>query len=203
MPTVVPVAVRNAPVCIWFVALAMPKSAIFTRPSAVTIRFSGLRSRWTMPCSSAWASPASRPSSTPQICASVMCPTYGRSEPRSMYSIAMYGRAVVLEVVVHGDDVRVAQRAGDARLAQEALRERRVRRMERAELLQRDEAVEVGLAREVDDGHAAAADVPEDLVTANGLHDVRHSVSPSAVPAGRQLVLISVVESGTRTGAPS
>ena len=65
-------------------------------------------------------------------------------------------RAVVLEVVVHGDDVRVAQRAGDARLAQEALRERRVGGVERAELLQRDEAVQVGLAREVDDRHAAA-----------------------------------------------
>ena len=91
MPTVVPVAVRKAPVCIWFVALAMPKSAIFTRPSDVTIRFSGLRSRCTIPCCSACASPASRPSSTPPICASDMWPTNGRSEPRSTYSIAMYG----------------------------------------------------------------------------------------------------------------
>ena len=91
MPTVVPVAVRNAPVCIWRVALAMPKSAIFTRPSEVTMRFSGLRSRWTMPCCSASASPASRPSSTPPIWAIVMCPTNGRSDPRSTYSIAMYG----------------------------------------------------------------------------------------------------------------
>ncbi len=84
-------AVRNAPVCIRVVALAMPKSAIFIRPSAVTIRFSGLRSRWTIPCDSALVSPASRPSSTPPICASVIRDTYGRSEPRSMYSIAMYG----------------------------------------------------------------------------------------------------------------
>ena len=91
MPTVVPVAVKNAPVCIFVVALAMPKSAIFTRPSAVTIRFSGLRSRWTMPCASAWVRPASRPSSTPPICARFMRPTYGRSDPRSTYSIAMYG----------------------------------------------------------------------------------------------------------------
>ena len=89
MPTVVPVAVRKAPVCIWFVALAMPKSAIFTRPSEVTMRFSGLRSRCTTPCCSAWASPASSPSSTPLICASVRFPTHGRSDPRSTYSIAM------------------------------------------------------------------------------------------------------------------
>ena len=31
------------------------------------------------------------PSRTPAICASDSVPTYGRSEPRSMYSIEMYG----------------------------------------------------------------------------------------------------------------
>jgi hypothetical protein len=34
----------------------------------------------------------------------------------------------------------------------------------KAELLERDEAVEVGLAREVDHGHPAAADLTHDLV---------------------------------------
>ncbi len=91
MPTVCPVAVTNAPVFISVVALAMPKSAIFTRPSAVTMRFSGLRSRWTIPCCSACASPASSPSNTPLTCASDSCPTYPRSDPRSTNSIAMYG----------------------------------------------------------------------------------------------------------------
>ena len=89
VPTVVPVAVRNAPVCMLLVALAMPKSAIFTRPSEVTMRFSGLRSRWTMPCCSPWARPARSPSRTPPIWARFIEPTYGRSDPRSMYSIAM------------------------------------------------------------------------------------------------------------------
>ena len=84
-----PLAVRIAPVCGLVVAFAIPKSAIFTLPVAVTIRFSGLRSRCTIPCSSAAPSPASRPSSTPAICASVIRPTYGRSEPPSTYSIAM------------------------------------------------------------------------------------------------------------------
>ena len=74
--------------------------------------------------------------------------------------------------------------------------------VERAQLLERDDAVEVGLAREVDDRHAAAADLADDLVAADGLHDVRHSVSPSAVPAGRQLAVVTVVESGMRAGAP-
>ena len=91
VPTVVPVAVKNAPVCIFVVALAIPKSAIFTRPSAVTITFSGFRSRCTIPACSPCVSPASSPSSTPLICASVIRPTYGRSDPRSTYSIAMYG----------------------------------------------------------------------------------------------------------------
>ena len=39
----------------------------------------------------------------------------------------MYGVPLVLEVLVHGDDVRVAERAGDTRLAQEALGEGRGR----------------------------------------------------------------------------
>ena len=91
VPTVVPVAVTNALVSAACVAFAIPKSAIFTVPVEVTIRFSGLRSRCTMACCSASPSPASNPSSTPPICASVMRPTYGRNEPRSTYSIAMYG----------------------------------------------------------------------------------------------------------------
>ena len=94
-------------------------------------------------------------------------------------------RAVVLEVVVHGDDVRMAQRAGHARLAQEALRERGVGGVERRQLLERDEAVEVGLAGEVDHRHAAAPDLAEDLVAADGLQDVRHrltSLSMRCVP---------------------
>jgi hypothetical protein len=83
-------------------------------------------------------------------------------------------RAVVLEVVVDRDDVRMRERPRDARLAQEALGERRVGRVEGGELLERDEAVEVGLPREVHHRHAAAADLPEDLVAADRLEDVGH-----------------------------
>ena len=39
------------------VSFARPKSRIFTRPSLVTNRFSGFRSRWTMPLSCAAARP--------------------------------------------------------------------------------------------------------------------------------------------------
>ena len=92
VPTVVPVRVAKPLVAAaWLKALAMPKSAILMVPSAVTMRFSGFMSRCTMPRVSAWARPASIPSSTPAIWASVRLRISGRSEPRSTYSIAMYG----------------------------------------------------------------------------------------------------------------
>ena len=46
------------------------------------------------------------------------------------------------------------------------------------ELLERDEPVEVGLAREVDRRHAAAADLLEDLVATDPLQDQRHRRLP-------------------------
>ncbi len=92
VPTVVPVRVANPlEAAALLKALAIPKSAILTMPSPLTIRFSGFRSRCTMPRLSAWARPARSPSRTPTICASVSRPTSGRSDPRATYSIAMYG----------------------------------------------------------------------------------------------------------------
>ena len=44
-----------------------------------------------------------------------------------------------------------------------------IRRVERAELLERHEAIEVGLPGEVHHRHAAATDLPEDLVAADRL----------------------------------
>ena len=57
------------------------------------------------------ARPASTPSSTPATWANVDPPTYGRSDPRGTYSIAMYAGPVDLEEVQDGDDVRVRERA--------------------------------------------------------------------------------------------
>jgi hypothetical protein len=91
VPTVMPVAVWNIPLCRPKRAFAMPKSAILICPSLLSMRFSGLRSRWTMPSSSACDRPASSPSNTPATCASERLPVYGRSDPRGRYSIAMYG----------------------------------------------------------------------------------------------------------------
>jgi hypothetical protein len=58
----------------------------------------------------------------------------------------------------------VAQRAGETRLPEEPLDHVGVSGAKRGELLERDEAVEVGLAREVHHGHPAAADLTHDLV---------------------------------------
>ena len=44
----------------------------------------------------------------------------------------------------------------------------------RRQLLERDVAVEVGLAREVDDGHAAAPDLPDDLEPSDLTRGLRH-----------------------------
>ena len=106
----------------------MPKSAILIPPSAVTIRFSGLRSRWTIPRSCACASPASRPSSTPPIWAERELADE-RPQRALLHVLHRDVRdALVLEVVVHGDDVRVAHRAGDPRLGDEAAGPGRVAR---------------------------------------------------------------------------
>ena len=50
-PSIAPVPVKTASVESSLCILARPKSRIFTFPSRVTIRFDGLISRWTMPCS--------------------------------------------------------------------------------------------------------------------------------------------------------
>ena len=63
-----------------------------------------------------------------------------------------------------------------------ALRERGVGRVEGSELLQRDEPIQVALAREVDRRHAAAPQLAEDLVAADRLHRLGHQ--PRASPAG-------------------
>ena len=52
------------------------------------------------------------------------------------------------------------------------------RRVERAELLERDVAVEIGLPSEVDDGHAAAAELLQDLVPTNRALYFQHSKDP-------------------------
>src|SRR6266542_3734924 len=84
---------------------------------------------------------------------------------------------VVLEDIMRGDDVRVAERPGEARLADEALGEGRVGGLQARDLLERDIAVEITLASEVDDGDAAASDLSDDLVRSDGAGGLFHRTS--------------------------
>ena len=86
--------------------------------------------------------------------------------------------AVVLEVLDHRHDARVVERAGDARLVQEAAGERGVGGVGRVQLLQRDLAVERVLAGEVDGRHATAAELAHDLVAADDTGWIRRRHVP-------------------------
>ena len=73
----------------------------------------------------------------------------------------------------------MVQRTRDPRLADEALRERRVAGQERRELLERNAAPEHRLSGEVHDGHAATPDLPDDPIRTNLLR--RHGRAPTCV----------------------
>jgi hypothetical protein len=81
------------------------------------------------------------------------------------------GHRAVLEVLVHGDDVGVVHRPGQARLIDEPLREAGVGEMKGGELLQRNVALKVTLKSEVDDGGAPA---PDDLEQVKPTHPLEH-----------------------------
>jgi hypothetical protein len=72
--------------------------------------------------------------------------------------------AVVVRDVVDGHDVGVIERGRRARLAEEAGPARRVARTVGGQDLERDEAVEPGIAGLVHDGHASLAQLLHDLV---------------------------------------
>ncbi len=108
--------------------LAMPKSAIFTRPFLSSRMFSGLMSRWTMPSSCANCSAS-------QICGTICSASRGESLPAcsswrrfspSTNSMMKKGRPSDLAEFVDGDDVRMVQPGQRAGLAVEPLGETRV-----------------------------------------------------------------------------
>ncbi len=110
-------------------ALAIPKSSSFAWPSRVRKTFSGLRSRWAMPCSCAAASPAATWAAMSRTAPS------GRRPPSQAPTQRLpaqqlgdeEGRPLVGADVVEGDDVGVIERAGQPGLALEALEHLRVR----------------------------------------------------------------------------
>ena len=144
--------------------------------------FSGLRSRCTIWRRSAWSSADSMPSRTPATWVSDMCPMCGRSDPPVDVLHRDVRGPVVLEVVVDRDDVGVAQRARQPRLAQEALGEGGIGLAKGAQLLQRDQPVEVGLARQEHGRHAAPAQLLEDLVAPDRPRDADCPLSELGAP---------------------
>ena len=74
------------------------------------------------------------------------------------------GQPVVLVDVVHAHEVRVRERARDPRLAEKARTKPLVAGEVGCEHLQRDPPADLGVARCVDDGHAAAAELALELV---------------------------------------
>ncbi len=113
--------------------------------------------------------------------------------------------AAVLEVVEDGDDARVVERARDARLAQEAADHLRVLALQRAELLQGDEAVEVELPGEVDARHPAAPDLAEDLEPTDAGHEPIVAVAPArgqARPTARAGAARPASPAGAPRGSP-
>ena len=82
-------------------------------------------------------------------------------------------RAFVRRDVIHRDDVRVVERRGGTGLAEEPFPAVRVRRVPRGQELDRDEPLQAGVARLVDDAHAPFAQLFEDLVVEKLLSDQR------------------------------
>jgi len=73
--------------------------------------------------------------------------------------------AVLSDEVEDGDDVAMVQEARHPRLAHESARKREVGHVLRAQLLQRDQTIEVRVAGEIDDRHSPSPDLSEKLVS--------------------------------------
>ena len=154
---------RTPPVAVCWVsaltALASPKSATLTRPSSAMRTFSGLMSRWIRPARWALAS-ADR---TGSISARARAGGIGlslRITSRSVWPGDELHReedgAVVLALVVDGDDVGVREPGGGPGLADEPGRELLVVAEAGVHHLDRDGAVEPEVGGLVDAGHATA-----------------------------------------------
>ena len=182
MPIVVPVAVTNAPVSAASVAFAIPKSAIFTPPAAGDHQVLRLE----VAVDDAELLGRGEPGEQPLEHAADLRERHPADVRPQRAALEVLHRDVghprVLEVVEHGDHVRVHERAREPRLADEAPREVRIRGMEGRQLLERDEAIEVGLAREIHDRHPAPAELAQDSVAPNGPHQLRHGAT---VPLAR------------------
>src|SRR5262249_53118987 len=95
--------------------------------------------------------------------------------------------AVVLADLVNGHDVRMIEVGDGSRFGAEALHFRRGRQLAGEDHLQGDDAVEGNLPGPVDDAHAAAADLAQQLVVAEGAHRVGSRVGEALLVEARAL----------------
>ena len=183
---------------------AMPKSRILTVPSSSTRTFAGLMSRWTMPCSCAYARPS-------QSCADDLELRRQRQRLRpAQHRVKVLAaqefhhdvrRAVVLAQFVDRDDVRVLQPRDGLGLALEPLARRRVEREIDQHHLERDVAVERRVLGAIEHAHPAAAKQAQDFVAANmrrnrGWHLQSYGAPVSAISrsrCSRKTLTISVI----------
>src|SRR3990170_1023871 len=136
-------------------SLARPKSRILACPSGVTITFSGLMSRWTMPASWAFCRPEDIQLAGPDE----------RLHRAALDELHHHEEAVLglVHLVDLGDRgvVDLARRLG---LVEEALLAVGIPRQLGGQDLERHRPSEPGVARAVDDAHAAPAELLLDLV---------------------------------------
>ena len=153
------------PACASF---ARPKSSTFTTPSGVILMFEGFRSRWMIPCS--WA--ASRASADLtrdrqgliQRNRTTRDPI-GQRVALDQFEDERVGLTAVLEPINRAD-VRVVQRGQHLRFALETGEAIRIAGEGVRQDLQRDVAIQLGIARAIHLAHAAGAEGGEDFVRA-------------------------------------
>ena len=146
----VPVSARRprAPASDGPTSFAMPKSRIFRKPSAETMRFSGLRSRCTMPRAVRAREPVRelRGDLEERGAGHGPVPDELAQRPARHELHREERRAVGLADVVDRDDVRVVQGGGGARLVREAREALLVVGEMRGKNLERDLAAEARVA---------------------------------------------------------
>ena len=147
-------------------SFARPKSRILAKPSLETIRFSGLRSRCTIPASCALARPSA-------ICAAICSARRGRHRPGLQnlpHGLALdelhadVGLRGVLAEVVNRDDGGVIEGGSRSGFLLEPPEPIGVVREVGRQQLQRDIPIELGVARQVHFAHSPRAEERADLV---------------------------------------
>ena len=182
VPTTWPAAVRSSVICTWPSALAIPKSATLAWPVGGQQHVLGLE----VAVDDALRGRLGEAAEHALEHAGDVRERQPADERPQRPALEVLHRderhAVVLEVLDHRHHARVVERAADARLLQEAIGERGVGGVRGVQLLQRDLAVERGLAGEVDGRHAAAAKLAHDLVAADDTGWIRRHVPGNARP---------------------